>query len=260
MNTIFKCDVLEGFKKLDNDSVDLIVTSPPYNIGLSYDSWNDNLEWSAYLDWCDKWLTQCYRVLKPDGRIAINHYINLHTKNKTSEFPLMDIRNIQRDIGFNVYKLIIWDDPNMKKLCAFGSFNSASAPHIQTPFEGILISYKKDWKKLKAGKSTMESKEFINLVSGKWKIQPETKGKTIANFPVDLPKSCIQLLTYENDVVLDPFMGSGTTAIACIQTNRQYIGFEISENYYKVSLDRIKELEEKRQSSANLINNQFIVF
>lgn len=251
INIIYNCDILDGFKKINDNSIDLIVTSPPYNIGLNYDSWDDNLKWEDYLNWCDKWLKECYRVLKPDGRIAINHYINLHTKNKTSEFPLMDFRNIQRNIGFNVYKLIIWDDPNMKKLCAFGSFNSASSPHIQTPFEGILISYKKDWKKIKPGKSTMENKEFINLVSGKWKIRPETKGNTIANFPIDIPKNCIQLLTYENDIVLDPFMGSGTTAIACIKTNRQYIGFEISPNYHKIAVDRIQYVIDRNNCALN---------
>jgi site-specific DNA-methyltransferase (adenine-specific) len=82
-----------------------------------------------------------------------------------------------------------------------------------------------------------------------WTIKPEHNQLTIANFPVELPKRCIELLTYENDIVLDPFMGSGTTAIACLQTNRKYIGFEISSNYFKVASSRIEEQNEKISSS-----------
>lgn len=251
LNVIYNCDIFEGFKKIEDTSIDLIVTSPPYNIGLSYDSWNDNMDWQVYLEWCLNWLSECYRVLKDDGRIAINHYINLHTKNKTSEFPLMDFRELQKKVGFNVYKLIIWDDNSMKKLCAFGSFKSASAPHIQTPYEGILISYKKQWKKKIKGISSIDNKYFIELVSGKWKLKPETKGLTIANFPIQLPLNCINLLTYKNDIILDPFMGSGTTAIASIMSERKYIGFEISKNYYDISLQRISNLKEIKESSDN---------
>lgn len=251
-NILYNCDILSGFKRIPDNSIDLIVTSPPYNIGIEYDSWNDDMSWKDYLDWCEVWMNECFRVLKEDGRIAINHYINLHRKNKKSEFPLMDFREIQKRIGFGVYKLIIWEDKNMKKLHAFGSFKSASAPHIQTPYEGILISYKNQWKKLQKGESTMDNKEFVELVSGVWKVHPETKGLTLANFPVQLPKNCIQLLTYKNDVVLDPFMGSGTTAIACLLTERKYIGFEISKKYFEVSQERTKEFTDKKNSSKEL--------
>ena len=256
-NVIHNVDILEGFKLIDDNSIDLIVTSPPYNIDLEYDSWNDNLHWDEYLKWCKSWLNECYRVLKDDGRIAINHYINFHTKHKTSEFPLMDFRQMQRDIGFNPYKLVIWEDNNMKKMHAFGSFKSASAPHIQTPYEGILISYKKQWKKIERGISTLDNKYFVELVSGVWKLKPETKGLTVANFPIQLPLNCINLLSYKDDVVLDPFMGSGTTAIACLMSERKYIGFEISKNYHKISEDRINDLNEKKNSSeflADMLN------
>ena len=86
INVIYNCDIFNGFKNITDNSIDLIVTSPPYNIGIDYDSWNDNLSWNDYLDWCQKWLTECYRVLKDDGRIAINHYINFHPKNDISGF------------------------------------------------------------------------------------------------------------------------------------------------------------------------------
>jgi len=241
MNKILQGDCLELFPSIEDSSIDLIVTSPPYNIGIDYDNYNDYLKWSKYLEWIEKWLYECYRVLKDDGRICINHYINFQDKHeKVSRFPLMDIRNIQEKIGYNVHKLIIWDDITRKKFTAWGSWLSASAPYINTPYEGILISYKNQWKKLEKGVSTISKKDFMEDVGGVWKLgtTPGKKG-TKAVFPITLPIRCIELLSYENDVVLDPFMGSGTTAVACKETNRKYIGFELSRKYIDIAKVRL---------------------
>jgi site-specific DNA-methyltransferase (adenine-specific) len=91
--------------------------------------------------------------------------------------------------------------------------------------------YKKDWKKHNKGKTTIDKRDFVDLTRGIWKLNTECRGLTKANFPVDLPEKCIRLLSYEGDVILDPFMGSGTTAESCLRTNRKYIGFEISKKY-----------------------------
>ena len=141
-------------------------------------------------------------------------------------------------IGYNVSKLVIWNDPTMSKLTAWGSWLSASAPNIQTPTEGILIGYKKQWKKLTSGKSTISQEDFKEAVSGVWNIGT-TVGYTKACFPEKLPRLCIQLLTYEGDTVLDPFSGSGTTCYVAKGLNRNYIGFEISEAYYNESISRL---------------------
>ena len=141
-------DCVEGLKLIDDNSIDLIVTSPPYNIGIDYDTWKDNMPWGDYLEWCKQWLTECYRVLKPDGRICINHYLNFQDRwDKVSRFPLFDIQSIQHEIGFHVHKLCLWEDNTRKKFTAWGSWLSASSPYINTPYEGILISYKNQWKK-----------------------------------------------------------------------------------------------------------------
>jgi site-specific DNA-methyltransferase (adenine-specific) len=150
----------------------------------------------------------------------------------------MDFRNIQEKIGFNVHKIAVWPDRSMKKFTAWGSWLSASAPNIQTPYEGILISYKNSWKKLDKGESTINKEMFIQGVSGIWDLGTTT-GLTKANFPESLPKMCIELLTYKGDLVVDPFMGSGTTAKAAIGSGRNYIGFEISPNYTEVANHRI---------------------
>ena len=239
LNKIYNMDCIDGMKLLNNNSVDLIVTSPPYNIGIDYDVYNYCMEWDDYLDWCRKWLSECYRVLKDDGRICINHYLNFRDGlEKVSRFPLFDIRQLQTQIGFTVHKLCLWDDITRKQLTAWGSYLSASAPYINTPYEGILISYKKQWKKISKGESTIKKEEFIQGVSGVWNIGT-TRGKTKACYPEKLPHMCINLLSYKGDVVLDPFMGSGTTAKVAKELDRNYIGFELSNEYCKIARERV---------------------
>ena len=241
VNKIYNEDCIEGMKKLENNSIDLIVTSPPYNIGIEYDNYDDSkMNWNEYLLWCEEWLRECYRILKDDGRICINHYICFKDLQNNSQFPLMDLRNIMNSIGFKSHKLITWVDATKSTLTAWGSWLSASSPYIQTPCEGILIGYKKQWKKLNKGNSTISKEDFIKGVGGIWNFKPETKPLTKACFPKALPLQCIQLLTYENDIVLDPFAGSGTTGLACKEINRKYIGFEISKNYCKIANKRLK--------------------
>lgn len=246
-NNIYNMDCVEGLKQIGDNAIDLIVTSPPYNVGIDYDVYKDTLPWVDYLQWCRQWLTQCYRVLKDDGRICINHYINFIANDYDTSgnsigtkcrFPLFDIKQIMENIGYHVDKLVIWDDPSMSKLTAWGSWLSASSPHIQTPTEGILIGYKNSWKKLTDGISTIDKETFMEGVSGIWHLGT-TQGYTKACFPEKLPRMCIELLTYKDDLVLDPFSGSGTTCYVAKGLNRKYIGFEISESYYKQSISRL---------------------
>ena len=248
VDKIYNMDCIAGMKMLDDDSVDLIVTSPPYNIGIDYDVWDDNHPWDAYYLWCELWLRQCYRVLKKDGgRICIDHYLSLGTsKYRTS--PISTLYSIMEKIGFKHHSIAVWPDITLAKRTAWGSYMSASAPYINAPFEGILIDYKENWKKATKGTSTILKDDFIKLTRGRWEIKTETKGLTKANFHVDLPTKAINLLTYEGDVVLDPFMGSGTTALAAKNTGRHYIGFEISEEYCRVAENRLNTLFDNKEA------------
>jgi site-specific DNA-methyltransferase (adenine-specific) len=234
-------DCVKGLKKLPDNSIDLCVTSPPYNCGIEYDSYDDNQEWDKYYTWCREWLTEVYRVLKPDGRFCLNHYLSLG-QSDNRHAPLMDLNYIcTHDIGYKHHGLACWYDITLTKRTAWGSWISASCPYINSPLEGILILYKERWHKDNKGVSDIGGKEFMQSCSGIWKLQPEMNGLTKANFPVSLPMRCIKLLSYKGDVVLDPFSGSATTAYAAKVTGRKYVGFELSENYWKIGNRRLEQ-------------------
>jgi len=245
LDKIYNMDCITGMQMLPDNSVDLIVTSPPYNIGIDYDVYEDDKSWDEYYSWCEKWLRECYRVLKKDGgRICLDHYLSLGTsKYRTS--PISTLYTIMEKIGFKHHSIAVWTDITLAKRTAWGSYLKASAPYINSPFEGILIDYKENWKKSEKGISTIERDDFVKLTRGVWDIKTETRGLTKANFSLDLPTKAINLLSYDGDVILDPFIGSGTTAVAAKKLNRHYIGFEISENYCKVAENRLNNLDKK---------------
>ena len=240
LNNIYNCDCIDGLKSMQSNSVDLIITSPPYNVGIDYDVYDDNKPYNEYLKWCELWMSECYRVLKDDGRICINHCFCTHPTNSggLSYFPLFDLKHLMENIGYQIQSVATWDDATLPKLTAWGSWMSASSPFISVPYEGILIAYKKYWKKQHKGVSTISKEEFIEGCSGIWHIGT-TSGYTKACFPEKLPHICINLLSYEDDVILDPFSGSGTTCYVAKGLKRNYIGFELSSDYYIQSISRL---------------------
>jgi site-specific DNA-methyltransferase (adenine-specific) len=255
-NILYNCDIFDGFKKLPDECIDLVVTSPPYNCGIPYDSYNDSRPWHEYVDWCTTWLYEMRRVLKPDGRFAINVLVEMGLpengkKNGRRISPQVEFYNLITKLGLTISAQPMWADTTKSTLTCWGSWKSASAPYMYNPFEVILVGYKEQWKKIRAkhnkGIDTISREDFMMGVGGIWNLTPETRGLTVANFPVALPKLCIELLSFKNDIVLDPFIGSGTTAIAAIDSDRQYIGFELSENYYNIAKNRIDNAIDNRQ-------------
>ncbi len=245
LNQIYCGDCMELFKCVPDDSVNLVVTSPPYNVGIDYDNYNDDQKWDDYYKWCERWMREVYRVLTPDGRFCLNHYLSLGQSNNRHS-PLMDLNCTAVDkIWFYHHGLAVWMDITITKRTAWGSWLSASAPYINSPLEGILILYKDHWKLDRRGESTVTKAEFMEACSGLWKIQPERNREFPAPFPVALPARCINMFTYRGDVVLDPFMGSGTTAVAAKQLDRKFIGFDISERYCKMARDRLSRTSSK---------------
>jgi site-specific DNA-methyltransferase (adenine-specific) len=232
IDQIYCGDSLELIKKIDSNSVDLAVTSPKYNLGIKYDSCDDFVPWDEYYDWCRSWMKEVYRVLKPDGRFCLNHYISCGMAKHRSA-PLMNLNAIcEFEIGFKHHGFVLWDDRTISKRTAWGSWMSASAVYVNSPHEGITILYKDHWKKDTKGESTITKEEFMEATTGIWKLSPEKhRGGCPAPFPVSLPKRCINLLTYKGDLVLDLFNGGGTTCIAAKQTGRHYIGMDMSRSY-----------------------------
>lgn len=230
-----------NFNDLAPSSVDLIVTSPPYNVGMEYESYDDKVSYGDYLGFLERALAKCYELLKPDGRAIFN--IPLDNNKGKRECLLADFILIARQVGFKYHGTIIWAKGNISRRSAWGSWLSASAPAITPPVEVLPIIYKESWKKQKKGISDIGKDEFIQWTLGLWNFPGEQRDLHPAPFPLELPKRCIKLFSYVGDVVLDPFVGSGTTLIAAYKLGRIGIGVEISEKYCKIAVERItKEL------------------
>lgn len=244
INKIHNLDVLDGFKLLDDNSIDCIITSPPYNVGIAYDSWDDLMPMLNYFEWVRSWLEECERVLKPDGRIAINipYEVNFKKSGDGRCFIIAEYSRLLIHVGFQFAGVsdLKEERAHRVKLTAWGSWLSPSAPYIYNPKEAVIIYYKERWKKDVKGETyfdgSPESKdEFKELVFGEWSYRAETRGLTKANFSPDIPEKALKILTWKGDLVLDPFMGSGTTARACKKLGRNYLGFEISKAYHEIA-------------------------
>ncbi len=221
-------------------SIDLIVTSPPYNVGIQYESSKDDISYSEYLEFTRKWLSRCFEFLKDDGRLCLNIPLD---KNKGGQQSVgADITTIAKQVGFQYHATIVWNEGNISRRTAWGSWMSASAPFVIAPVELIVVLYKKHWRKLnRNGKSDITRDEFIQWTNGLWTFKGESKKKIghPAPFPIELPKRCIKLFSFVGDTVLDPFAGSGTTLIAAAMLNRIGIGIEIETEYCNLAKSRI---------------------
>jgi site-specific DNA-methyltransferase (adenine-specific) len=237
---IYNADILR-IDTVENGSIDLIVTSPPYGIDIRYQSYDDNLPYDQYLDFTRKWLSKTHDLAKPDGRLCLNIPLD---KNKGGQQSVCaDVTTIAKEAGWKYHSTIIWNEQNISRRTAWGSWMSASAPYVIAPVETILIMYKSRWEKLRKGKSDITRDEFIQWTNGVWNFSGESKRKIghPAPFPVELPKRCIKLFSFKGEVVLDPFLGSGTTLIACLQTNRIGIGVEINGQYCRLAAKRLRQ-------------------
>ena len=226
-------------KMIPDSSVDLIVTSPPYNVDIHYNSHKDNITFSEYLDFTRQWLKKAYEVAKDDGRICLNIPLDKNKGGQQSVYS--DILQIAKECRWKYHSTIVWNEGNISRRTAWGSYMSASAPYVIAPVELITVLYKKQWKKQNRGESDIKKEEFIAWTNGLWTFAGESKKRVghPAPFPTELPRRCIKLFSYVNDLILDPFLGSGTTLIACGQENRRGIGVEIDEEYCELAKKRI---------------------
>ncbi len=228
-------DCIQKMKNIESDSISCIVTSPPYNkkglsgkvrpgnqiwkkFNIDYNLYDDNLPENDYHIWMISILNEMSRIIKPDGSIFFNHKPRRH--NNKSYLPTDFISKSD----LNLYQLIIWDrlsSPNIRK-------------DILLPCTEHIYWLTKS--KPKVFKENLD-REFHSEV---WKISPDKNTKHPAPFPQKLVENCILLSTVEGDVVLDPFLGSGTTAISSKKLNRDFIGIEIDETYFKLTEERLQ--------------------
>ncbi|NQT32022.1 MAG: site-specific DNA-methyltransferase [Deltaproteobacteria bacterium] len=230
----------ENMEELPDNSVHLMVTSPPYNVGKDYDG---NLTLQEYRQFLKRVWQEVYRTLVPGGRACINianlgrkPYIPLHA------FIVEDML----ELGFLMRGEIIWNKASSSSpSTAWGSWLSAANPTLRDIHEYILVFSKGMFSRNNASRriSTISREEFLEFTKSVWTFSAESARGVghPAPFPVELPYRLLQLYTFEGEVILDPFIGSGQAAIAATKTNRHYVGYEINEEYIKLAERRIKE-------------------
>ena len=238
LNQVFNSSS-EQMRELPDSSVHLMVTSPPYNVGKDYD---ENLTLDEYLSFLRRVWSETRRVLVPGGRLCVNvanlgrrPYIPVHT------FIARDMI----ELGFLMRGEIIWDKgASASGSTAWGSWQSASNPTLRDVHEYILVFSKGEFRrnKVRGRDDTITREQFLEFTKSVWAFPTESARKVghPAPFPIELPYRLIQLYTYSGEVVLDPFMGSGQTALAALKADRHYVGYEVNEDYRSLALKRLQ--------------------
>jgi len=241
-NKIF-CGDSTNMKELPNESIDLIITSPPYNAGIDYDNYDDNQELETFLELLQNVWKECYRVLKVGGRLCIN-IANLFRK---PYIPLTAYTALAcNKIGFISRGEIIWIKSNMqnKTSTQWGSWKSPSNPCLYDAHEYIQVYSKQEPKIQHTGETDLKKSEFLKWTKGEWyfnTINPFQKNGHPVPFPEELPRRLIKLYSWIGDVVLDPFCGSGTTNYVAKMLKRKYVGYDLSPKYSIISKRRCSQ-------------------
>ena len=233
------CKSSEAMDELPDDCVHLVVTSPPYNVGKEYDR---DLTLPEYLSFLERVWAEVRRVLVPGGRCCINvanlgrrPYIPLHS------FIIRDMVKL----GFLMRGEVIWaKDSSSSASTVWGAGSRRPTPPCATPTNTSSSSQSPSSRERVTGReSTIARDEFLEFTKSVWRFDAE-RARAVghpAPFPVELPYRCIQLYTFEGDVVLDPFIGSGQTAIAAIKTRRHFVGYEVDPDYVRLGQRRISQ-------------------
>ncbi|MEW6003818.1 MAG: site-specific DNA-methyltransferase [Stygiobacter sp.] len=242
----------ENMKELPDNSVHLMITSPPYNVSKEYD---EDLSLKEYLQLLKNSFKETYRVLVNGGRACIN-VANLGRK---PYIPLSDyISQMMIEIGFNMRGEIIWNKASSASpSTAWGSWQSAANPILRDIHEYILVFSKGDYKREKGEKENTISKEqFMEWTKSIWTMNAESARRIghPAPFPEELPYRLIQLYSFKGDIILDPFMGSGTTAVAALKSDRKFVGYEIKKEYIKLAENRIEPILKQTKMIFNDTN------
>ncbi|MGH9151605.1 MAG: DNA-methyltransferase, partial [Acidimicrobiales bacterium] len=228
----------EEMSELPDNSVALMVTSPPYHAGKDFDS---DASYPEFLDLLGAVFGEVHRVLEPGGRAVVN-VANLGRK---PYLPLShDVTRIMGDLGFHMRGEVIWQKARgMASSCAFGTFASARNPVLRDVHEYVLVFSKGRMDRVRRGQSTITKEEFLAATLSVWEIPAESARRIghPAPFPVALPRRLLELYTFAGDVVLDPFCGSGATAVAAVETGRRFVGYDTNAAYVALARRRVRE-------------------
>lgn len=227
----------EHMDEIPDNSVHLMITSPPYNVSKEYD---EDLSLQEYLQLLKNVFSETYRTLVSGGRACVN-VANLGRK---PYIPLSDyVSKMMIDIGFNMRGEIIWNKAaSASPSTAWGSWQSAANPTLRDVHEYILVFSKGNYSRTKGEKeNTITKEQFMEYTKSIWTMNAESAKRVghPAPFPEELPYRLIQLYSFKGDIILDPFMGSGTTAIAAVKTERKFVGYDISTEYIALANKRI---------------------
>ncbi|WP_104740780.1 DNA-methyltransferase [Helicobacter bizzozeronii] len=223
-------------------SLDCTITSPPYNVGIAYNTNADSQSYAEYLDFNATWLQNTYLWSKPSGRLCLNIPLD---KNKGGQQSVgADVITLAKKIGWRYHSSIIWNEGNISRRTAWGSWLSPSAPYVIAPVELIVILYKEVWKKQHKGRSDLKKEEFMAWTNGLWQFNGESKKRIghPAPFPRELPRRCIKLFSFIGDVICDPFSGSGTTMLEAYANQRAFVGIESDPAYCALAKQRFLKI------------------
>jgi len=248
-------DCLEILPQLPDTFVDVVITSPPYNVGKEYDVWNDNMSVDEYKDFIFNVSKELYRVVVKGGRYCINvPLVGNSWFNKKSDglmfYPLFYVDIVEK-VGWRFRDFVIWVKTNEPEkpnsFCGsstrWGSWMSPSSPYLRCFAEVIFIFDKEDRILPQKGRATITRDEFLTYTKNVWYFPSEAKRHGHpAVFPVELPKRLIKLYSWSESVILDPFAGIGTTAVACEIEQRKWICIEISKKYSEIAFKRLDKL------------------
>ncbi|MCL4534685.1 MAG: site-specific DNA-methyltransferase [Bacteroidetes bacterium] len=240
---IIYCQDARRMGEVDDGSVHLIVTSPPYNVGKPYLDHSDTMSMDEYLAFLLEVWQECRRVLCKGGRIAVN----VASTGRQPYVPLHSFITQQLlALGLQMRGEIIWDKgASVGTSTAWGSFARASNPTLRDIHEYILV-FSKDSPRLEmtCGESSgIANQDFVDWTRSIWRFRTEAGSTHPAPFPEELPRRLILLYTNYNDIVLDPFIGSGTTAVAARRLDRRYVGYEISPQYCAIAGERLQAMQ-----------------
>lgn len=229
--TIYNADATE-LAFLGDESVDLTVTSPPYNLDVSYNGYKDDVPYDAYREWVEAWARALYRVSSVGGRACINVPLDTNKGGKRAVYA--DYVAAFLRAGWLYQTTIVWNEQNISRRTAWGSWRKPSAPFLTAPVEMIPVFYKQTWKRPDRGRTwAITADDFKNWSLGTWTFagaNPHRAGHP-APFPEELPRRLILLYSYHEDTVLDPFLGSGTTCRVAQRLGRTSVGVDIDAGY-----------------------------